>query len=199
MSDGQSVTHWLDLLKRGDEHAAQNLWERYYAALVRMARRRIAGSSRRVSDEEDVAISTFDSLCRGAAEGRFPQLDDRDDLWKLLVVMTARKATAHKKHAARLKRGGGTVRGDSVFIPLDDDGGAGIAQVVGDSPTPEFAAQVAEECERRLTALDSDLRQLAQWKLEGYSNEEIADRLHCVPRTVERKLQRIRAKWETKD
>ena len=69
-----------------------------------------------------------------------------------------------------------------------------LAQVVGREPTPEFAAQVAEECQRLLDALDDpELRQLAPWKMEGYTNEEIADRLGCVGRTVERKLKLVRS------
>ena len=68
-------------------------------------------------------------------------------------------------------------------------------------PTPEEAAVLAEEVQRRLTALDADLRSVAVWKLEGYSNKEIAapDRLNCSERTVERKLELIRASWQQMD
>src|SRR5262249_41897101 len=61
---------------------------------------------------------------------------------------------------------------------------------------PEFAAQVAEECQRLLAILNKKaLQSMALWKLEGYTNREIADRLGCVPRTVERKVQAIRRLW----
>ena len=50
------------------------------------------------ADEEDVALSAFDSFCRGAQRGRFPQLDDRDNLWRLLVVITSRKAVDLAQH-----------------------------------------------------------------------------------------------------
>ena len=63
-------------------------------------------------------------------------------------------------------------------------------------PAPEFIAQVAEECERLLSALDdAELRSIALWKTEGYTNDEIASELGCVLRTVERKLQTIRRRW----
>jgi len=69
--------------------------------------------------------------------------------------------------------------------------------VLGDEPTPEFAAQVAEECQRLLGRLgDAELRSVALWKMEGYTNEEIAARLNCVPRTVQRKLGLIRTLWD---
>lgn len=64
-------------------------------------------------------------------------------------------------------------------------------------PTPEFAAQVAEEFQALLNRLTSDeLRQVALWKLEGYTNEEIAQKLNVIVRTVERRLWTIRQLWE---
>ena len=56
--------------------------------------------------------------------------------------------------------------------------------------------QLAEECQRLLDALDSpELAQVALWKMEGDANEEIAAKLGCVPRTVERRLRLIRSVW----
>src|SRR5262245_52985050 len=87
-----SVTHWIGDLKAGGDTAAQHLWERYFGRLVRLARSKLRATSRTVVDEEDAALSAFDSFCRGAERGRFPDLADRDDLWRLLVVLTVRKA-----------------------------------------------------------------------------------------------------------
>ena len=71
-----------------------------------------------------------------------------------------------------------------------------LAQVVGAEPTPEFAAMVAEEYRRLLEALgDEELRRLAAWKLEGYSDAEIAGRLGCALRTVARRIKLIRTVW----
>ena len=135
-SDGEaSVTHWIGDLKAGDGVAAQNLWERYFAILVRLARSRLLGLPRTAIDEEDVALSAFHSLCSGAAGGRFPRLDDREDLWRLLVTITARKAADLAQSERRLKRGGGRV---SAEAGLD-----GPRQVASREPTPEFAALVA--------------------------------------------------------
>ena len=68
--------------------------------------------------------------------------------------------------------------------------------MLGQEPTPEFAAQVAEEFERLLDRLgDADLRTIAVWKMEGYTTEEIAAKLRRAPRTVERKLDLIRRRW----
>ncbi|NLS93693.1 MAG: RNA polymerase subunit sigma-70 [Planctomycetaceae bacterium] len=191
------VTCWFHGLAKGDEAAAEEVWRHYYEKLVRFARGKLAEGQRRAADEEDVALSAFHSFCRGAAAGRFPQLEDRHDLWKLLVTITARKAAHQIRRDMQQKRGSGSVRGESVFVGAgDSDRAFGIGNMLGTEPTPEFAVMAAEECEHLLEALpDEQIRQIALWKLEGFTNEEIAEKLDCAPRTVERKLQRIRDLW----
>jgi DNA-directed RNA polymerase specialized sigma24 family protein len=201
MPPAGDVTSWLSLLHAGDTLAAQALWDRYFPQLVRLARSRLSGIPCRTADEEDVALSAFASFVRGAEGGRFPQLADRTDLWNLLVVITARKVAALKARQQRLRRGGGKVRGDSAFLGpagAADQDRQGIENVVGATPTPDFAAQVAEEYQLLLAGLEEDtLRLVAVWKLEGYTNEEIAGKLDCSVATVERKLRRIRNAWES--
>jgi RNA polymerase sigma factor (sigma-70 family) len=197
MSSQGSITQWLDQVKDGDSLAAQQIWERYFHRLVGLARKKLKDTPRRVADEEDVVIMAFESFCRGVEDGRFPRLEDRDDLWQVLVMITARKAANQMKHDFRQKRGGGNIRGESVFLAdASDEDRAGIDQVVGTDPTPEFAGQVTEQCQDLLDRLDDDtLREVALWKLEGYTNDEIAERLGCITRTVERKLRIIRELW----
>ena len=200
---GGSVSHWLGDLKAGNLAAAQPLWERYFSRLVRLARSRLLTARRTAAhDEEDAALSAFHSFCEGVANGRFPQLADRDDLWKLLVVITARKAGAHSEHEARLKRGGGRLV-SAADLPgsafSGDDGSADdlFARILSKEPSPEFAAMAAEECARLLAKLDDDgLRKVAIDRMEGYSNDEIAERLGCARRTVARRLDLIRRAWE---
>jgi DNA-directed RNA polymerase specialized sigma24 family protein len=195
-SDG-SVTNWVRLLKEGDAAAAQPLWERYCEQLtsLALARLKLLGNRRRAEDEEDAALSAFDSLCRGAARGRFPQLTDRNDLWRLLVVITARKAADAAERERRAKRGDGRVRGDSA---VGGPAGDGWEQVAGRDPTPAFAAEAADECRRLLDRLKEDrLRSIARWKMEGHTNDEIAGLLGCATATVERCLRLIRKLWES--
>src|SRR5262249_7865421 len=128
---------------------AQPLWERYFQRLVDQARARLRATPRRVADEEDVALSVFDSFCRGAERGRFPQLSDRDDLWRLLVVITRRKTCHPIRDRQRLRRGG-----PAADAPRPGREDVGRDDVVGAEPTPEFAAHVAEETERLLRVLD---------------------------------------------
>lgn len=196
MSSRGSVSQWIAALKDGDQTAAKPLWERYYRQLVALARKKLRSSGRRVADEEDVVQNAFHSFFRAVTEGRFPQLDSRDSLWRLLVVITANKALRQLAHEQRKKRGGGTLAGSLGIYPLGSDREAALAEFVGAEPTPEFAAQVADEYRRLLDRLgDDSLRQVAVSKMEGYSNDEIADQLACSRRTVARKLEAIRILW----
>ncbi len=92
MQDGDegSITRWIAGVKAGD-FAARAAAGRYFARMVDLERARLRARSacRRdaASDEEDAALSAFDSLCAGLARGKFPQLADRDDLWRVLVVI----------------------------------------------------------------------------------------------------------------
>jgi DNA-directed RNA polymerase specialized sigma24 family protein len=200
--EGGSITRWLGDLKEGDQAAAQPLWERYFARLVVVARGKLRRMHRTTAgeDEEDAALSAFNSFCLGAAKGRFPKLADRDDLWRLLVVITARKAIAQAQRQGRKKRGSGRVVDEATLFAKNLDGGdgslAGLERIAAAGPTPEFAAMMAEECQRLLDVLnDADLRQVAISRMEGYNNDEIAEQLGCARRTVARRLDLIRQTW----
>jgi DNA-directed RNA polymerase specialized sigma24 family protein len=191
MSSEGSVTNWIGRLQAGDPAAAQKLWERYFRRLVGLARKKLQNTPRGAADEEDVALSAFAGFCRAAAEGQFPQLTDRDELWRLLVTITARKALNLRRDEGRQKRGGGNLlslserRSEALF-----------EQILDRKPTPAFAALVADESRRLLESLgDEQLRTVAVCKLEGHTNDEIAARLGCGRLTVQRKLRLIRQMW----
>src|SRR5262249_47335987 len=141
-------------------------WRRYFESLVRLAQRRLSQVPRcgASEDEEDAAISAFHSLCTGAAGGRFDFLNDPNDLFRLLVVITARKALGQIQLQRRQERGGGKVLGEAA-MPWNEEGdGAGLDALVGPEPTPEFATLIAEEVRSRLDALgDESLRRIALW------------------------------------
>jgi RNA polymerase sigma factor (sigma-70 family) len=180
MASSESVTRWIEQVKGGDRSAVQRLLERYFQRLVALARRKLPRRRGLAGDEEDVALSAFKSLCLGAERGCFPQLDDRDDLWRLLAMLTVRKAI----DLVRRRR------------PEDDNEEPELHRLLSEEPPPEMAAEMAEQYQRLLDRLgDGELRTIALWKVEGCTNEEIAARLGCVVRSVERKLQRIRIVW----
>jgi DNA-directed RNA polymerase specialized sigma24 family protein len=196
--DDGSVTRWIGDLKAGGDTAAQHLWERYFERLVSLARARLRSARRAgaIEDEEDAALSAFDSFCRGATAGRFPQIADRDELWRLLVVITLRKVFGQLERQGAQKRGGGRLAGESALIGHDAAGGAGLERLACQEPSPEMAAMVIDEYRRLREGLRTEtLRQVLHLRLEGYTREEIAQRLGCAERAVKRKLDVIREAW----
>jgi RNA polymerase sigma factor (sigma-70 family) len=193
VSTNHSVTTWIGLLRQGDGDAAQQLWERYFARLVEFAHGKLRGTSRRASDEEDVALSAFHSFFRAA--NRFPRLNDRNDLWQILVMLTARKAFQERRRQQSSKRGGrvdGEARQCALATELPE-----LDDIIGPEPSPEFTVMVGERLQTLLDVLpDEELREVARLRLEEHTNTEIAAKLQCSQRTVERKLLLIRGFWE---
>ena len=198
-SDG-SITQLIDRFLSGSpdsRHAvARRIWERYLPRLLILARDHLDRRIRVLHDEEDVVQSMSRSFFNRLRRGDF-DLTDRDALWALLVTITLNKArNATDRHfAAR--------RDVRRRLPLPPSEGsrsdapheAPVPEAA--EPTPEEAAVLNEALERRLRDLpEPDLRQVALMKLEGYTNHEIAEVLECGERSVERKLNLIRKRWE---
>jgi len=195
------VTRWIEGLRQGDPKAFQAICDRYLPELQRAARQRLRGMVSRVADEEDVALSAMNSFLMAAERGRFPDLADREGLWRLLLEITIRKAIDLRRHESRQKRGGGKVR-----IPLHQEGGSDespmvpLDQQLAKVLAPDFAAMMVEQCERLLAKLNKDqYRSVAVAKMQGFTNKEIADQHDCSVRTIERQLDIIRRSWEDED
>jgi RNA polymerase sigma factor (sigma-70 family) len=178
------------------DEAAQRLWERYLPRLLRLARRHLDRRIRVLHGEEDVVLSMGRSFFRRLRRGDF-DLAGRDDLWALLVTITLNKArNAADRHFAAIR----DVRRER-HLPLSDasrsDAPHEAFALEAVEPTPAEAAALNEELERRLRVLpEPDLRQVALMKLEGYTNPEIAEAMECSERSVERKSNLIRKRWE---
>ncbi len=186
----ESITRWFVRLKAGDDEAATILWQYYFPRLSAIARQRFDADRDPVYGAEDAAASVIHLLCRGARNGRFSDVGTRDDLWRLLVAATRRKVIDRVRHEHAAKRGGGDVKVlDACF---------GTAQLIAaPDPTPETLCMIDEQLSVLLSQLrDDTFRRIALWKLEGYSNREVASMLDVSERTVERKLKLIRSDWE---
>lgn len=204
MTSEGSITRWIHELRDGEEDAAERLWSRYFERMVRQAQRSLGPGPPRAGDAEDVALSAFYNFCDGAQRGDFPQLRDRDNLWPLLVAITAYKTVDLIRRENRVKRGGtgkadrpgeesaAEVRARRISSDFQD--------IICREPTPEAVAETADELRRLLNLLDetgdSELRTVALRKLQGHRTTEIAEELGCVRRTVERKLRLIVQIWE---
>ncbi len=192
-----SVTMLIADLKEGEEDAAQRLlWDRYFRRLLALARTKIGDGPRGAADEEDVVLSAFESLYRGVAEDRFPELNDRNNLWSLLAKITARKAINQRNWHLAKKRGGDLGLGAAIPLAGNAEDSLAAIELVDREVGPDFLVAMQEECRRLMAALpDERLRQIARRKLEGYTSAEIAQELGVVERTIERKMGLIRAAW----
>ena len=178
----QPITQWLEQVKDGDDQALEQLWHVYFLQLVRLARKQFASAAKTVSDEEDIAQHAILSFYIRARDGQFPELNDREGLWKLLISITLNKARAvvRKEHRRR---------------ELWQREMSGIHFREG-TPSPEFAAEFADRFQYLLDCLNDDLlRRVAVAKLDGYSNQEIAQQNAKSVPTIERKLRLIREIW----
>jgi RNA polymerase sigma factor (sigma-70 family) len=180
--NAQSVTRLIRAAQQDRASAVGPLLAVYFERLVQLARRRLQDLPGMANYDEDLALRSFYSVYRRVRDPERPlQLAGRDDLWRLLAARTISRAI----DLIRRHRPG--------EVPGEDN----LEQLLTREPTPEEAAATADECRRLLGLLEEpELRQIALWKVEGYTNEEIASRLDCVPRTVERKVRRIRLLWQ---
>ena len=177
-----SITGWIDRLKAGDRAAASPLWDTYFRRLVQFARERLRGASRRVADEEDAALSAFDSFCSSAACGRFPQLADRRSLWPLLAAITRHKCVDLRRRESRHKRGGHRGREGA----LDDLLARGPSRNQPPSSPTRCAAGDAARRNGRPGPGDN-----CAGPPERERRPTCAGRLGCARRSVERKLAMI--------
>ncbi len=200
MEELRSVSRWIEQVKVNDQEAAQRLYERYLQRLAEQARKKMTGATRRMADEEDVAHTALASFFSQIRQGSFPQLANRYDLWQVLVMLTNRRIADLQRRRYCLKRGAGREVGESAISPCPAEACRALEQVVGREPEPEMAAEMEELCQRLLDRLEDPLlKQIATLKLEGYDHAEIAGRLGCVRRTVQRKLLLIREIWQALD
>jgi DNA-directed RNA polymerase specialized sigma24 family protein len=202
MMQNGSVTRLIQLLRSGDaaerNMAARLIWRRYFRDLLVLARNNLNRRIRRREDEEDVLQSMNKSFCLRQQRGEF-DLAGRDALWSLLVTITLRKTRNVAKKQARDKR---DISREQT-IAFDDDNESGywtLEQMDAAGPSPAQAALLNEALEQRLEVLDNpELRQIALWRLDGYTNHDIAARLDRTERSVERRMERIRGKWTSYD
>jgi RNA polymerase sigma factor (sigma-70 family) len=174
------VSRWIDGLAVRDEAAVEQLWRRYFPRLVELARKKLHNAPRRLKNEEDVALSAFASFYQAAEAGRFPELLDREGLWRLLVVITVRKVGHFVRDEGR-----------RPVSPLDAE------DLLSHKPSPDVVAMAAQEHRRLLSCLgDPELETVARMRMEGYSVKEIADHLHYCERNIKRKLKLIRDTWK---
>jgi RNA polymerase sigma factor (sigma-70 family) len=187
VSVNNSVTQWIATLRNGDQVAASKLWEFLYYRMRGLAQS-VSYTNPRSYDEDDIANSAIAKLFTSLQNGRFTELDGRDSLWKLAAVITLNKAKNLARSENTARRGAGFIL---VKKEVDE-----LIDLSGPEQDPAVIYMMEEECAKLLGKLQrEDVKMVALLKIEGFTNEEIADQLGCTRRSVQRRLNLIREAW----
>jgi RNA polymerase sigma factor (sigma-70 family) len=191
MSDAAgSITCLVPQLRERNELAIEAIWRRFVRRVHGAARPVIAGLGPGLGDEEDVAQSAFRAFYEAAACDRLPPIGSRDELWRLLLTITRRKAINRLRREFRIRRGGGarTVHDADAVNQTCDRANRSVELV-------ELQELVDELFEKLNATGDERLAEIARLRLEGFHNQEIADKLGCAARTIQRKLHILERLW----
>jgi DNA-directed RNA polymerase specialized sigma24 family protein len=189
--NGSSVTRVAVAAAQGDQEAWAKLWEHYGAAIRTVARVRLGEIKQRgikhlPVDEDDIALSAFSAFWSLSEKGRV-RVENREDLWALMMMLTIHKVSTQVYRWTHLTRGGGRKE-----IPLESV----IDRIASKESTPEFVASFQEQLDHLMHILKEDaLREIASRLLEGQRIGEIASDMGLTRATVQRKLAIIRMTW----
>jgi len=189
MSSGHSITGWIPGLKAGDQEAANEIARRFKDKCLRLAekiyRTKFHDIHRPAEGEEDAVQDALATFCARAKQHGFADLDDRNDVWMILATITFRKICKQRKRATADCRDGENL--------CEED----LAGLISELPGPVLLAELGETWDAAFALLDDpQLQQIARMDLNGSTREEIAEELGITDRTVYRKLELIRQKWQ---
>jgi RNA polymerase sigma-70 factor (ECF subfamily) len=179
--------------RAGDEEAARQLFDKYMERLVALARRRISQRMASRVDPEDIVQSVFRTFFGRLRAGQF-QIEDQDDLCKLLMRITVHKTLRQVAFHRAAKRNPALEKGQQDAV--DDR----LLEVLDSEPTPEATVTFVDQLEHFLARLRPEERQVLEMRLQGHSNEEIAAKLNIKhDRTIRRIVERIRGMAELEE
>jgi len=191
----ESFAELLQAMQRGEEQAFDVFFQEHYDRLVRFAKKKIGSFPLRTFDEEDLALSAMNSLFDGLRENLIAA-QSNVDLWRILVSIVNRKLINLRERVMAQKRGGGNVRGDSIWTQTSEDNFFHQQKDHRLDNAPDACIELLETTDRLFRKLENDdQRKIARLLLEGYRIDDIATELDCVRRTIERKIVRIRELW----
>ncbi|MBX9789696.1 MAG: hypothetical protein K2Y37_12335 [Pirellulales bacterium] len=180
------MSQWIAQAKAGDLSALARLHQRYWPALVGLARHRLHGSPI-PSDEEDIAQQAFLDFYHAVQRQRVPKLVNRQQFLALLSHIISCKACNEVTHELTARRGGGRVQQ-----------GSAITRLVDDSAYSPLQEAILKDCYQKYVAtMPENLREFAELFLQGHTREQIAAALGCADRTVDRKLAILREYWQS--
>lgn len=176
-------------VRAGDQAAAEKVFDRYAQQLARLAEQHLSRRIAQRVEGEDVVQSVFRTFFQRAERGEF-QIRSSDQLWKLLVTITVRKARMQARRHSAEKRN----------VELESDDPAALIAAIDREPGPDEAKILDDEIDRVLSGMPSSqqelYRRVLELKLAGHSNREIAAQLELVSRNVDRMLNRLESRFD---
>jgi RNA polymerase sigma-70 factor (ECF subfamily) len=176
----------LELLRAGNQDAAQQVFDQYAASLLRLARWRMSTRLARRIDPEDIVQSAFRVFFSDIKAGKFT-VAERHDLGKILVKITLHKVLRQVALHTAAKR-------DCAMETEAGTGStSGLSQVQDLNPSPEAGAAFLDQLEHFLSRLSPQESRVLEMRLQDYGTLEIARALDMSDRQVRRILEHIRA------
>jgi RNA polymerase sigma factor (sigma-70 family) len=179
-------------LRAGDQGAASEVFRRFAGRLIALARTELEAQLRRKLDPEDVVQSVYRSFFTRYSAGQF-DLSTWDSLWSLLTVITVRKCLGRAQYYRAKCR---TVASEAQVVSRNDDAASGLSEAIDREPTPLEAAVLAETIEQMMRGLTSDDRSIIELSLQGYTAQEISDRVGRAERSVRRVREHIKKRLQ---
>lgn len=165
-------------------------FERFTRRLIGLARAHLDVRLQHKIEPEDVVQSVYRSFYVRYGEELTPA-QGIEGLWPLLTLITVRKCADRVRYYQAERRNIAREAG-----PAPEDRLQPWQEAAGREPTPEHAAVLAETLENLLAGLDADERPIIELSLQGYSTQEVSERLGRAERSVRRLRERVRKQLE---
>jgi RNA polymerase sigma factor (sigma-70 family) len=192
MPEDEEGQRLIQGLREGNPQTVQEFCERYGPLLQQLADKHLPEGLRRRVGPEDVVQSACRTFLRRAQAGEF-QLKDSESLWRLLCAITLTKVHEQARFHRRHKRG---LDREVPLTSLSPEGVAGSLEPIDSRPSPAEAAEFKDQFEQLMASFEDEERQLVDYKLQEYTNLEVAARMGCSERTVRRILKRVQTRLE---
>lgn len=194
MNDSEDdTTLWLKQLAAGDPDAADRFWRQYAIPLERLASGRLSPALQRRVGAEDILQSVCRTFFRRSRSGEY-ELTEPEQLWRLLCAITVNKVHQCARFHFRQRRGIQFERND--LSQSNDSVDSPVERAESPEGSVEEAVAFVDQMEVFLSSLGEEERQLIQYRLDGLSHREIADKMNCTERTVRRIVAFVRNRWE---
>jgi RNA polymerase sigma factor (sigma-70 family) len=183
-----SVIRLLYRVGAGDEVAVSLLLDHFFAQLKRYVLKKLTGIDREAIDESAFALDAYRSFVSWVAAAPDPELDNEEDIWKVLSTIALRKSlkviAKQNRRAAQFK----SVSESTLEGPDRDRGG--LDNVAGHNPRPLDDASISEIMKLWIDSLDERQRMIIELSRQGMSDTSIADELGISEKRVRQQLRK---------